>query len=348
MEGNVIAIDLAKASFQVHVNDSRGNRKLGARLTRGKLKTFLASQPPSLVAMEACSGAHFWARIALQHGHQIKLIPPQYVRPFVKTNGNDATDAGAIAEAAVRPSIPCVPLKTTDQLDLQALHRVRVRLIRNRTALSNEIRGFLAELGFAIAKGFPSLKAALSEILRGEQSATVSACCRETMADLMSELSDIGERLKVLDERLDRISASDERFARLLTIPGVGRVSASAILARTPHISHFKHGRHYAAWLGLVPRNCGTGGKTRVLGISKRGDIYLRGLLIHGARSVMTRSTRQEPLHEWGRKLQGTKPKNVVAVAMANKIARICFCVLRDETEYEPRLPAQLVAAASH
>jgi transposase len=279
-----LGIDLAKSTFQIHGLDCNHKTVLRKKLTRSKLFLFMANLPEATVFMEACTGAHFFAKKFMEHGHVVKLIAPQFVKPFVRSNKNDRNDAEAIVEAGLRPSMNFVSLKSSSHLDLQAVHKIRRRLVKNKTALMNEIRGLLAEQGVIIAKGEASLKKVLAELLRDSFSESVSGYCKETIADLHHELLEIEERIQTQTARLERCAKENETAKRLQTIPGVGLVTSTAMLCAVSDPSSFKNGRQFAAWLGLVPRHTGTGGKNKVLGISKRGDRYAStGGTIYGA-----------------------------------------------------------------
>lgn len=333
----VIGVDLAKTTFQVHGNDARGNCILRRSLSRKKFAEFLANCPPALVGMEACAGAHYWGRKAREFGHQVKLMAPQHVKPYVTSNKDDANDAAACAEAVTRPKIFGVPIKTAEQLDIQALHRVRERRVKARTALINEIRGVLAEHGIVASTGRSGLNNLVKEILEKREEPEVSGFCRTTIADLAAELEELDERIRVDDDRIERHVESDDRCKRLLEMPGIGPISASALIASTTLSPEIKNGRYFSARLGLVPRHTGTGGTTKILGISKRGDSYLRSLLIHGARSAIIRTKNPDGMVEWGKRLRSTRGLNKASVALANKMARVIFRILSEGTQYDPK-----------
>lgn len=335
---SVLGLDIAKLSFALHGNDARGKEVLKKTLRRDQLTSFVANLKPCTIAMEACGSSHYWARVFQGLGHQVRLIPPQYVKPFVKANKNDAIDAAAIAEAAVRPSMRFVPVKSTEHTDVQAIHRVRERLVTGRTALVNEMRGLLFEQGIAVAQSVASIKAFVATIVHGDMKDLVTPMCRETLADLLNEFEETDLRVDVLEERLKRVAAASDTCRRLQTVPGVGLLTATAILAAVPDAKAFENGRQFAAWLGLVPKHRGTGGrdKNRVLGISKRGDKYLRCLLIHGARSNLRWLPRRtDRLSKWTAELVERKGKNKAAVALANKNARILWRLLVGDGTFE-------------
>jgi transposase len=326
-----LAIDLAKASFQLHGVDDKGKKIFGKALSRDKLEVFIAQLPPCVIFMEACGSAHFWAGRMASYGHTPKLIAPQFVRPFVKTNKSDAADAEGIIEAGSRPSMRFVSIKTSAQLDVQAIHRVRSRLVGQRTALTNEMRGIVFEQGLVVAQGSKAIRALAASLVDGEPTGVITPACRVTLADLKAELADLDDRIAVNDRRLEQFAQDNDAVKRLLTIPGVGLLTATAAVAATPDPGAFKNGRQYAAWLGLVPRHSGTGGadKNRNGRISKRGDAYLRCLLVHGARSVLQHiGKRHDCLGTWAAKLKDKRGWNKAVVAMANKNARIMWAVM--------------------
>jgi transposase len=328
---SVLAIDLAKTSFHLQGNDSRGKPLFKKALKRHQLEAFVANLPKCTVAMEACGSAHFWARRFAAHGHLPKLIAPQFVAPFRQGNKNDRNDTGAIGEAASRPTMRFVPVKSAEQLDLQAVHRVRTRRMSNRTALLNEMRGILFEQGIALAQGVRTLKTFVSDLLHGEPKETVSKACRETVADLSAELLEIEEHIAEDDRRLARHVKQDERCQRLQSVPGIGPITASALVVAVSDPLVFKNGRHFAAWLGLVPRHSGTGGadKNRVGRISKRGDMYLRRLLVSGAQAVLRTADKRED--RYGARAKALKERvgwNKAAVAVANRNARMAWALM--------------------
>ncbi len=252
------------------------------RLSRHDLIPFLAKLPPVLIGMEACGGAHDWARRFRAHGHEVKLMAPQFVKPYVKSNKNDSRDAEAIAEAMTRPTMRFVPTKEVDQQDLQALHRVRERLIGARTALVNEVHGLLHEYGIVIPKGVAKFRQAVVGKLESEQD-KLTPLSQEMFWKLIDEFAALEKQLAYYQEKLEALATTHPACQRLMTIPGIGPLTATALVAAVSDASAFKNGRQCAAWLGLVPRQHSTGGKERLLGISKRGDSSLRKLLVHGA-----------------------------------------------------------------
>lgn len=331
---SVLGIDIAKNTFQLHGVDCVGNAVLKKRLSRIKLSAYVANLPQCLVVMESCGGANYWARVFQGSGHSVKLISPQFVKPFVKTNKNDANDAQAIVEAASRPSMNFVPIKQVDQQDIQSLHRVRSRVVKNRTALINEIRGLCLEYGIIVAPGAAKVKRSLCSIIAdGTNELTCSS--RETMGDLYDELIESEGRLKKLNKKIRQLCQQNETSHRLLKIPGVGELTATAIVAAVPDANEFKNGRHMSAWLGLVPRQSSSGDKQVLLGISKRGDRYLRTLLIHGARAALSHYKKTDTGYgRWLVERKATLSFNKAAVALANKNARIIWALLHTGEEF--------------
>ncbi len=306
------------------------------KFTQRQLLTYTANMQMSLIGLEACSGAHFLARALRKQGHDVWLIAAQFVKPFVKSNKNDFVDAEAIAEAVERKNMRFVPIKTDDQLDLQAIHRVRDRLISRRTAVINQLRAFLLERGLVFAKTPAKLRAALPDILENAD-LDLTMQMRDLIDLLWNEWKTVEDQIKGLSLELERISAADPGCARIRQIPGIGPIVATAIVAAIGNGAAFRKGRDFAAWLGVVPRQYSTGGKARLLGISKRGNVYLRKILIHGARAAVLRIKRdRSPIGAWLDALDARAPKNVVVVAMANKLARIAWAVLSSGEDYRP------------
>ncbi len=332
---NLLGIDIAKNMFQLHGVDYNGKAVLKKRLSRDKLVEYIANIPPCTIVMESCGGANYWARVFQRSGHTVKLISPQFVKPFVKTNKNDANDAEAITEAASRPSMHFVPIKQVEQQDIQSLHRIRSRLVKNRTALINEIRGLNLEYGIAIPTGASKVRAELCLII-ADKNNELTVSSREFMSDLYNELVDIEGKLKHLEKKVKQICRQNEACQRIMKIPGVGELTATAMISAVPNPHVFKNGRHMSAWLGLVPRQHSSGDKQTLLGISKRGDIYLRTLLIHGARAALSKCKNLD--NEYGRWLTQKKCTlsfNKAAVALANKNARIIWSILNTGNEFD-------------
>lgn len=331
---NLLGIDIAKTTFQLHGADNSGKAVHKRRLSRRELAAHVANLPPCTIVMEACGGANYWARVFQRSGHTVKLIGAQFVKPFVKTNKNDANDAQAIVEAASRPSMRFVPIKQVEQQDIQSVHRIRTRVVKNRTALINEIRGLCLEYGVVLTSGAARVKPALCVAIADSDN-ELTPSSRESMQDLYDELVDVEYRLKKLDTKIRQLCRQNERCARILKIPGVGELTATAIVAAVPDPKEFRNGRHMSAWLGLVPRQSSSGDKQILLGISKRGDRYLRTLLIHGARAVLShyKDKNNDYTHWVGRK-KATLSHNKAAVALANKNARIIWSMLNTGEEF--------------
>lgn len=335
MNITTIGIDLAKKVFQVHGVDEHGKVVLKKQLKRAQVLPFFANLPPCLIGMEACGSAHYWARKLEKLGHTVKLMAPQFVKPYVKTNKHDAADAEAICEAVSRPSMRFVPIKTGEQQAVLSLHRAREGFVKARTAQANQIRGLLAEYGIIIPLGIDSIAKHLPEILEDGEN-DLPGVFRQLVQRL-------GEHLKELDRQVDELDAQIQRWHRenaasrkLAEIPGIGPLTASALVASIGDAKNFENGRQLAAWLGLVPRQHSTGGKQTLLGISKRGDCYLRTLLIHGARAVIrVASKKTDAAESWVQRLIDRRNKNVAAVALANKNARIVWALLAHDKAYE-------------
>lgn len=328
-----IGLDLAKQVFQLHAVDHQERVVLRKTLHRARMLTFFARLEPCLIGIEACGSSHYWARELTRLGHTVRIIPPQFVKPYLKGNKNDANDAEAICEAVSRPGMRYVAIKSEAQQSMQAEHRVRARLIHDRTALSNEIRGILGEFGFVLPAGLSALRKALPEIL-SQQEKWDNRFIR-LLSELTEELQALDERLNRYDRRLKQLAQEDERIRRLQEISGIGPVTASALVAAVGDAKQFKSGREMAAWLGLVPRQHSSGGKTKMGHISKRGDSYLRTLLIHGARAVLNACDHKEDRRSrWLQSVAERRNRNIATVAMANKNARIAWSVLSRGEEY--------------
>ena len=338
MELKTIGIDLAKTVFQVHGVDHRGKAVLRKRLSRSQLSRFVSDLSPCLIGMEACSGAHFWARQFRAHGHTVKLIAPQFVKPYVKSNKNDAADAEAICEAVARPNMRFVPIKEIAQHDIQCLHRVRERLVSARTALINETRGLLAEYGYVLPAGKSHVRGKLMESvgLALEQS-RMTTLTESMFTDLLEELQELEARIGKLNTQIENIHKNHPVSQRLAQIPGVGPMTATALVAAVGDAKEFKNGRQLSAWLGLVPKQHSSGGKEQLLGISKRGDKYIRKLLIHGARAEMKYlEKRPKSRHtQWLMELEARRGTNRAVVALANKNARRAWVMMVREVDFD-------------
>ena len=323
-----IGIDLGKTTFHLVTLDDHGNIIIRKKFSRKQLLAYTANLPSSLVGIEACSGAHFIGARLRDQDHQVRLIPAQFVKPFVKSNKNDFIDAEAIAEAVSRQNMRFVPIKTDDQLDLQALHRVRDRLVHRRTAVINQIRGFLLERGITFAKGPANLRNRMPDIVE-DADANLTPRMRTLLDRLWQEWKQLESGIETASDEIEQIASEDEACQRLRQIPGVGPLVSTATVAAIGNGAAFRKGREFAAWLGLVPRQYSTGGKTRLYGISKRGNTYLRRMFIHGARAVLMRVKYDTAgLGQWVHQLEARTTRNKVIVALANKLARIAWAVL--------------------
>jgi transposase len=337
MEIRSIGIDLGKTTFHLIALGKHSQVVVRKKFSRSQLLHYTANLTSSLIGMEAGVGSHFLGRALREQGHQVRLIPAQFVRPFVKSNKNDYRDAEAIAEAVERENMRFVPIKTEDQLDLQAVHRVRDRLVARRTSVINQIRAFLLERGISFRKGPASLRRQMPEILE-DAGARLSTRMRRLLDFLWQEWKGLQLQIDTLDSELEHIASSEPACVRLQQIPGVGPLIATAVVSAIGHGAAFKKGREFAAWLGLVPRQWSTGGKPKLLGISKRGNPYLRKMFIHGARAAVLRVKRDgSTLGQWMSGLETRAARNVVIVATANKLARISWAVLASGDPYRPR-----------
>ena len=327
MENKVtlIGLDIAKNVFQVHGTDDNGRAVLRRRLRRDQVESFFRELPICRVGMEACPGSHYWGRLLRGMGHEVKLLPAQFVRPYVKTNKNDAADAEAICEAMTRPTMRFVPIKEEQQQEVLVIHRVRELLIRQRTQIINSIRGHLTEFGI-IGPSRAHKIGFLTTLIEDESDHRVPPIARHALRYLVVQLRETKAKLEQIDTELAFLASQIEPCKRLMSIPGVGVITATAVVASMRDPQDFKSGRHFAAWLGLVPRQNSTGGIDKLGGISKRGDGYLRRLLIHGSRSVMRWRGRS---WLWLARLRQRRPANVATVAVANKTARVIWALLR-------------------
>jgi len=334
MPMHTVGIDIAKSVFHLVALDEKGSVVLKKKFSRSQLLVYTANLQTEVVGMEACCGAHFLARALVAQGHAVKLMPAEYVRPYVKSNKNDFIDAEAIGEAVLRPTMRFVPLKTEEQLDLQALHRVRERWIQRRVALTNQLRGFLLERGFPIRVGSQHLRKTLPALLEDAENG-LSGRFRTILSALREEWGELEAKISTVTEEISRISRSNEGCKRLMGIPGIGPIISTALVAAVGNAAAFRTGRDMASWLGLVPRQHSSGGKTKLLGISKRGNQYLRKLLVEGARAAFARLNRsQHSFGPWMDALEARKHTHVAVVALANKIARIAWAVLTTGQQY--------------
>jgi transposase len=330
-----IGIDLAKAVFQVHGVDERGKVLFRKQLKRKDVPSFFANLQPCLIGMEACGSAHYWARTLSGLGHTVRLMAPQFVKPYVKTNKNDAADAEAICEAVSRPNMRFVPIKNIDQQAVLALHRARQGFVKARTAQANQIRGLLAEYGIVMPQGLAHIGKRLPIIL-GDDENGLPAPFRQLIERLGEHLKELDRHAQELEAQIQSGHRMNSASTKLARIPGIGPITASALVATIGDAKNFHNGRQLAAWLGLVPRQHSSGGKQTLLGISKRGDTYLRTLLIHGARAVI-RVAERKASHagSWLAGVMGRRNKNVAAVALANKNARIVWALLAQNRDYK-------------
>ncbi|WP_339678520.1 IS110 family transposase [uncultured Zhongshania sp.] len=340
-EISVIGLDLAKNVFQIHGVTECGEVLVRKVLRRSQVLQFFAKCPPCLVGMEACGGAHYWSREIRRFGHEVKMMAPAFVKPYLKANKNDRNDAEAICEAVQRPSMRFVAAKSPEQQSVLHLHHSRRLLVKQRVAVSNHLRGILSEYGIVLPQGERVLLQQLPSLLEDGDN-TLPMLMRHTLATLMAHHTQLAEHIGVLDAQLQGWHKQDEQSQRLASIPGVGLQTATALAATVGDGKDFRNGRQLAAYLGLVPRQHSSGGRPRLLGISKRGDSYLRGLLIHGARAVIRHIRRRLALGQpggnpWVEQLLLRCHPNEVAVALANKMARIAWVVLSRNEHYQAR-----------
>ena len=335
-----IGLDLGKSVFQVHGIDAGGAVVVQRRLTRGKLLGFFAKQPPCLVGMEACAAAHHWGRELRKLGHRVRLMPPRYVKPYVKRQKNDAADAEAICEAVTRPNMRFVEIKTCEQQGTLVLHRVRLMLMRQRVQLSNAIRGHMAEYGLVAPVGRNGLQRLIA-ILGNPDDERVPEVARASLAPLVCQFGLVNDQVLENDRRVRASARSTELGCRLMEVPGVGPVLASAMVATVPDPTVFKSGRNLAAWIGLVPRQNSSGGKEKLGGITKQGDRYLRQLLVAGALAVIRYAHRHGTKRPWLVHLLARRTPKIAAVALANKMARMIWAMMMTGERYrEPRVAA--------
>lgn len=331
----IVGIDLGKNSCSIVGLDSLGTVVVRRRLRRDSVIAFASKLPACIMAMEACCGAHHMGRSLAALGHEVRLMSPEYVRPYVKAQKNDDRDAEAIAEAATRPTMRFVELKSEEQLDVQTLHRVRDRLVCERTSLTNQIRSLLLERGHVVAQGHARLRHLLADLL---DTATCSLSARMAflLGDMRTRWDELDRRIAAFDAEFSAMARTDERARRLTSIPGIGALNATALVAAVGNAATFTKGRDLAAWLGLVPRQATTGGKPKLLGITKRGSRYLRKMLIQGARSAMpTLAKANTAIGAWLRALLVRTHPNIAVVALAAKMARTVWALLRHGRNYE-------------
>lgn len=328
-----MGLDIAKSVFQLHAVDVHGKPVFRKTLSRGEMLGFFAKLTPCLIGIEACAGSHYWARELIKLGHDARLMAGQFVSPYRKGGKNDANDAEAICEAVGRPNMRFVPVKSEEAQAVLAVHRARALSVSERTALINQVRGLLGEFGIVTGAGIAQARKLLAEIGTGGRQLPVLA--RETIGELHDRLRALDERIFVYDRKISALAKQSEPAQRLMAIEGVGPITATALVASVGNAQAFKNGRQFAAWLGLAPRQNSSGGKTKLGSISKRGDVMLRTLLIHGTRSALQRmanKTDQKSL--WVEALKARTCSNVAAVALAAKNARIIWAMLARGTEY--------------
>ena len=346
-----VGVDLAKNVFQVHGLDAAGRAVVARKLARGRVLPFFEKLQPCLVGMEACSSAHYWARELTKLGHTVKLMPPNYVKAYVKRGKTDAIDAEAICEAVTRPTMTFVRAKSAEQQGLCMLHGVRAKLVSQRTQAINALRGHLGELGVIAPQGMLGI-ATLAQIVRDKSDARLPAIARATLEVLLVQIEGTDAQVARLDAAIRAEHKASEESRRLDTVPGVGPITASAIRARIGDPRQFENGRHMAAWLGLVPEQASSGGKEKQRGISKKGDGYLRRLLVSGAMAVVKQAQRRPEKYPWLAKLLGRMPGKAAAIALANKTARILWAIMMSGGRYQPghrnasHLPAEIAATA--
>ncbi len=339
-EITTLGIDLAKNVFQLHGVTADGVVALRRQVRRGQLMRAVVQLPACLIGMEACASAHQWARRFARYGHTVRLMSPQFVKPYVKSQKNDQADAEAICEAVQRPSMRFVPIKSLEQQDLQTAHRARQGLIGERTAIINRMRGLLGEYGVVLARKASTVRRDVPDVLADAQN-ELTVVARELIAELYEHFRMLEERIRRIEAVIERLGAQHDTVRRLRTVPGIGLLSATALVAAVGDAKVFRNGRQMAAWLGLVPRQHSSGGKVQLLGITKRGDKYVRCLLIHGARVVTTYAERQKrPAQKWVNGVRERRGKQRAYVAQANKTARIAWAVITSGESYRPPLAA--------
>jgi transposase len=331
---SVVGLDTAKNVFQIHGVDSSGKVTLRKRLRRGQLTDFFANLPVCIIGLEATQGAHHWARVLGSFGHTVRLIAPQFVKPYLQSQKNDANDAAAICEAISRPQMRFVPRKTVEQQDLQALHRVRSRLIGTRTQIGNQVRGLLAEYGIVLPLHLSHVRKMLPQ-LTDENETRLSGFAKRLFTTLYEELCALDQRILVIEAELNQAFQQNALCQRIAEVEGIGPVTATAVVAAISNGNTFHNGRQFAAWLGLVPRQHSSGDKQRLSGITKRGDCYLRTLMVHGSRSVVFRASKKDDARsKWIAEKQKKLGTAKACVAVANKNARIIWALLAHDEPY--------------
>src|SRR5471032_569930 len=335
MKITTVGVDLAKNVFQVHGVDERGKTVLRKQLRRAQVAAFFANLPPCVIGMEACASAHYWGRTLTRFGHTVRMMASQFVKPYVKTNKNDVADAEAICEAVGRPNMRFVPIKSIEQQAILSVHRVRQGFVKARTAQANQIRGLLGEFGLIIPQGISHVAKRVPALLE-DASNELPAAFRQLIADLTRHLKELDQHVKELEAQIIAWHRGSELSRKLEKIPGIGPLAASALVASIADANSFDNGRQVSAWLGLVPRQHSSGGKATLLGISKRGDAYLRTLLIHGARSaIRVAQLKTGSTNIWLAKLLNRRHQNIAAVALANKNVRTVWAMMAHGREFK-------------
>ena len=335
MSIRTLGIDLAKNSFSLHGIDEHGKVVLRKQISRGKLKAFVQQLPVCVIGMEACSGAHYWARTFQGYGHAVKLMAPRFVVPYRKNGKNDDNDAAAICEAVTRPSMRFVAIKDVEQQAVLSLHRVREGLIKERTAQINQLRGLLSEFGIVLAGGRSVIVKEMPRLLEEAENG-LPLLARRVLSDVYERIKQLNHQVNEYDREIERLMQENEAAERIQRIPGIGPITATALVASVNDGKQFKNGRQLAAWLGLVPRQNSTGGKIKLGRITKQGDRYLRTLLIHGARSAMLAAkNKQDRVSVWIKELAERRGSKKAAVALAAKLARIIWSMLTTGSQYE-------------
>jgi len=345
MKITTVGIDLAKNLFQVHGVDERGKAVLRKQLRRAQVAVFFGNMPPCLIGMEACASAHHWARTLQRFGHTVRLIAAQFVKPYVKTNKNDIADAEAICETVGRPNMRFVPIKSIEQQAILSVHRVRQGFVKARTAQANQIRGLLGEFGLVIPQGIYNVAKRVPELLE-DASNELPLPFRHLIDRLTEHLKELDRQVKEFEQEIIAWHRSSELSRKLEKIPGIGPLAASALVASIADAHSFDNGRQVSAWLGLVPRQSSSGGKATLLGMSKRGDAYLRTLLIHGARSaILAAKNKTDNTNGWLVNLLNRRHPNIAAVALANKNVRTVWALLAHGGEFKANyVPARMTA----
>jgi transposase len=344
MNSTTIAVDVAQTVFEVAVSEHPGQVRDRHRFARERFRRYLGEQASAVILMEACGSAHYWGRQAQRHGHRVVLLPPHVVRPYVAGNKTDRTDAKALLEAARNDAARPVPVKTEMQQAVTALHRLRSTWLATRTARLNTVRGLLREFGLVIPRGARSVGPTVSGLL-ADADAGVPSVLRAVLAETTREIRELERRIRLVEEQLETVAEQLAAVAHLRSIPGIGLLTATALVAAVGDVQRFPSGRHFASYLGLTPRERSSGHRRRLGGISKRGDSYLRMLLIHGARAMLWRAKRRtapvpDRLSAWALQLEHMRGHNKAAVALANKMARIAWAVWKTGRPYRPRTAA--------